>query len=323
MIIEDLLAKEEGSTPFPGHWRMSGYGGCQREQLAWAQSRPLTRGTNQGAAYEGSVHEVDLVVRLREAGYVVTDALHDQVELTLRWGGDDWPLIGHPDGKIEVAGAKMRLELKSKGLARFKKLQKDGVEKAYPVEFAQVMAYMAAEGLAQCLYICKNRDNGKLYEEIIPFDTGWFDTFLDEHFAPIVVGYERDDEPETLPCHTDASVRQWCAYRYMCEAEEVTPVVHESDLPEVEAVHADMQRWAEIVEAHREMGEEITLIKKRAKEFMIKNGTKKAVIAGVALSLSSFERSSLDRDALEELVPEEIITKATKSVPVEQLRLTK
>jgi hypothetical protein len=318
MIIEDLQIQGR-EDPFPGQWRMSGFGGCPREQLAFAQGRLLTRGTNQGAAREGSLHELDLIKRLQAAGYEVVDCLDDQPELQLRWGGDDWPLIGHPDGKIKVANDWMRLEIKSKGLARFKKLQKLGVQIAYPVEYAQVHAYMAAEGLAQCIYICKNRDTGKLYEEIIPFDAGWFDAFLDQHFAPVVMGYTNGDDPMSLPCHSDESVRQWCGYRYACE--DTTEVAE--DLPDVTEITDDLERWSEISEVASDLDAEIAAIKKKVKGFMIKNGTKKAVIAGVSMSLSSFPRTSLDREVLAEMVPEEVLAQAMKTVDVEQLRLSK
>lgn len=343
MIIEDLELVYDDQSSFPDEkWRISGYGGCLRASLALARGKPIMKGY-MGAAMEGRLHEADLLARMEAKGYRLKWHGKDQKEVHIWHGGEEWPLVGHPDGLIQMMSLDedshttpwYLLELKSKDTHVFPRLAKYGsVKEAFPTEYAQVQGYMGsvevqAEGVTACMYICKCRGNGKLYEEVIRYDPEWLANYLESEFGQVISGYRLGNiEPEDLPCHESDYVRRWCGNRYACEGEGREVVTEETAksrglMAEWTEIAESVQSWQEAHNAIKELETQEETARKEIASFMTRNGMKSALIHDVQATMVKSSRSSLSKDVLLELgVPEEIIKQATATKETEYLRLT-
>lgn len=328
MIVEELLPEREPEVAWPGYWRMSGVGGCQKALLAYARGEgvyALPRSNQYWlAANEGIVHENDMLLRLQQKGYSLRDtSLTKQAEVKLTdWRGVDWPLVGHPDGLIAMHGAWWLLELKSKDRFMYDRYKKGLVKDVFPVEYAQVQCYMAATSTDNCLYICKNRGTGQLYEEIIRFDPQWLDAFLLEHFGPVVDAYQNGTSIDNLACHSDPHVRRWCPMENVCSGKlpMADVAVVSSVTPSLDAQQAIAQ-WREA----KEMADEAKRLDEEARntirEFMVQNGMKKASIDGVPVTIYVTETESIDRKKVRELLPEEVWPEVFSKTSGERMRV--
>jgi hypothetical protein len=257
---------------------------------------------------------------MEAVGHKLFDTGENQIEVTMRWAGDDWPLIGHPDGFIipKDMDDKYLLELKSKGpyiYNRFKKYPT--VLEAFPIEYAQVQCYMAATGMKSCIYIAKDRGSGMMHEEIIRFDPEWMDGFMADHFGPVVDAYGNGDSIETLSCHPDDYARRWCPLRNFCSgqddvaATEAPPKIEESLLAYRQAKAMADDAKTMLDEAKSELS-----------RFLIDSGKKKISLNGVTVQMVEGTRSSIDTQRLEEIVPEEVIKQVTKKTSYEYLKVS-
>lgn len=323
MIVEELYQTNTIRT-FNGNWPMSSVGGCQKALLNYARpSAPTSLTAYAITAEEGHLHEADIVSRLQQVGYPVKWTGKDQKLVTMVTDETVWPLEGHPDGLVEMMGLWNLLEVKSKDGEHWRRFKKHGpVQVSFKREYAQVQSYLMspevlAEGVNACLYIAKNRSSGKLYEEIIRADNRWYHDFLMTHFVPVIDAYNNNDPLDALPCSSDEYTREWCPLRYYCSgaAPKDVPTVSAPDLSEA------------IAKEHRarEMKAEAETLSEEArtaiKNFLIKNGLKKAVVDGVPITIYPASKSWVNLDDMKELVPDEVLKPYIKSSSWEGLRV--
>jgi len=85
---------------------------------------------------------------------------------------------GHFGGSIDGFGygipgdesTQFLLEFKTSGAKAFKQLEKSGIEKSKPYHYFQVQIYMHWAGLKRALYMVVNKDDDRLYTEIVNYD---------------------------------------------------------------------------------------------------------------------------------------------------------
>lgn len=299
---------------------MSSVGGCDRANLGVARGLIPFSGGFSLPAREGSLHEYDLVTRLRDKGYVIINALDDQKPVACgEWKETGAPLlVGHPDGQIFIDdGRPYLLEIKSKDLGRYAWLSKGDVQKMFPTEYVQVQLYMTATGLDNCLYICKNRTSGKLYEEIIRHDDKFLDRFLAERLNPVIKAVENPEIPiSDFSCHEHPDVRKWCPLGYMCDEGALDPVV--KDEPElIEAI----QQWRRVKELTEEADTLNASLRKKLKKYLTDVAEKKVFIDGVPVQIVQGTRTGWNKPYLEEVLTDEEMREARTATPFEQLRI--
>lgn len=123
------------------------------EQFNGRMLRLFRRGQNE---------EESIINDLRLAGVVVTDKDEKGAQIRVDFGAF---ISGSLDGIIlsglpESPNKKHILEIKTHSLKSFDEIEKNGVEKAKPMHFAQMQIYMHGTGIDRALYaaVCKNDD---------------------------------------------------------------------------------------------------------------------------------------------------------------------
>lgn len=170
----------------------------------------------------GQLEEPRLVKNLRRIGVEVHETAPD---------GKQWRVSavgGHFGGSMDGAGLGFPeapktwhvLEFKTHNEKSFKDLQAKGVEKAKPMHYAQMQAYMGLTGMERAMYIavCKNDDT--IYTERVEFDA--------VEFGKITARAERvinADEPP-LRISNDPSWYEckMCDHHSLCHGEEAPDV---------------------------------------------------------------------------------------------------
>jgi hypothetical protein len=120
--------------------------------------------------------------RIFERGNIEEERLLDLLRLIgcEVWGQQDKVRAcgGHLRGKIdgmtiglpEAAKTEHVVECKSSNAEQFRKLLKDGVEKAKPLHYATMQFYMHQKGLDRCLYMASNKDDEDIHLERVRLD---------------------------------------------------------------------------------------------------------------------------------------------------------
>jgi hypothetical protein len=331
MIIEQLEQDTQRRVTkfnFEGYWHSSAIGGCQREQLLWSlgvQGLPISLEGGQ-IMEEGHLHELGVVSRMRDSGLVVLDALDDQKEHLVSAFGSQWPLVCHPDGRMPMGGADYTLEIKSMMWGSWKRLRdadiSNPVADAFPRHYAQCHIGMAAQGTSSCLYLAKNRADGSLREEIIRFDEAYWEWLILKHLAPVVTAYTFGSDPNVLPCHSDQSVRNTCAYRHLCKEDGnhvYYPVagleVDDDDMKEVIEEYVKVRAAEDDIVARKEN------LRYRIKNFMIQNGIKKGVVGDTPVQIIQGSRKSVDYKELQGVLGDEEFNRVVRRTQYEQLRI--
>lgn len=133
---------------------------------------------------------------------------------------------GHADGiicegpAIEGLGYKCLFEHKALGSSGWKKLEKDGLRKAYPQYFDQCQLYMAYLGLDEnpALFTAVNSDNCEILHIPVPFDADAAQAASDR--AVLVI--RATQAGELLERITDKGPTDWrckmCSHRERCWA---------------------------------------------------------------------------------------------------------
>lgn len=133
---------------------------------------------------------------------------------------------GHCDGII-VAGPDCLIypclwEHKALGSSGWKKLEKDGIKKAYPHYYAQVQIYMAYLGLEDnpALFTAVNSDNCGILHILVPFDADAAQAWSDR--AVMII--QATQAGELLPRITDKGPTDWrcrmCSHKERCWEKE-------------------------------------------------------------------------------------------------------
>ena len=116
--------------------------------------------------------------------------------------------LGFPEGPKTYAV----LEVKTANFAASKKLKDNGVEKAKPQHYAQMMVYMGMLNLSRALYLSVNKNTDEIYTEWVHFDKDVF-TDLTRRAKRIITasapGEKVADSASKMPC-------KWCDFAPFC-----------------------------------------------------------------------------------------------------------
>lgn len=144
----------------------------------WYQFRWVSKESFDGRVHRlfqtGHLAESRFVADLRSIGAKVEDvdpATGDQFGFAHHHGH----MRGHMDGRLKnlpiPGGNKPHVvEFKTHSEKSFAKLKKEGVQKAKPEHYAQMMWYMGMTKYERALYLAVNKDTDELYSERIKFD---------------------------------------------------------------------------------------------------------------------------------------------------------
>ena len=170
----------------------------------------------------GQLEEARFVRNLRRIGIEVHDVTPDGKQ----WRVSD--LGGHFGGSMDGAGVGFAeapkawhvLEFKTHNDKSFADLQKNGVQKAKPMHYAQMQVYMGLTGMERAFYLAVNKNTDELYSERVDYDP--------VEFAKLKARAERvinANEPP-LRCSNDPSWYQckMCDFHDHCHGEAAPAV---------------------------------------------------------------------------------------------------
>lgn len=328
MIIEELAPKQDPpqSHVWNGIFRMSGLGGCPAGLIAMQQAVPALGGITTPAMKEGLLHEMDIVMRLKAAGYNLANTLEDQVEVSLAYDGQQYPnIIGHPDGLI--SGGRLPdnliyvLEIKSMSAFIWPRLKME-LPEAFPIYYGQTQFYLHSypNTVPAVLWVAKNRSSGELSELIIRRDP----QYMGDRLAVLSAAIEHvkaGDPPSALPCSDSDYVRKYCPYRYMCESGSFG-----TDIPR-QVVTDDAMReaaalWRQGKAAEKE-GEDLVDRARVTLEGVVKDrGVKSVMVEGLLCTMVSTSRTSYDMKLILPHISEEAEKAARREKSWDSLRVT-
>lgn len=134
---------------------------------------------------------------------------------------------GHCDGIIMAGPAIEGMtypclwEHKALGSSGWRKLEKDGLQKAYPHYFAQVQIYMAYLGLDEnpALFTAVNSDNCEILHILVPFDAEAAQAWSDRAVSVIKATQAGELLPRLTDKPTDWRCRM-CSHKVRCWAQD-------------------------------------------------------------------------------------------------------
>lgn len=143
---------------------------CDRRlyyNLHWASLPEKVKGRNKRLMESGNLEEPRFEADLKNIGVDFYGA-QDKIRL----------VAGHVRGKRDGAGTgflnapktEALVEFKTSNEKNFKKLLKEGLQKAKPEHYGQCQIGMHAFGLTRCIYIVKNKNDESIHEEWIHYD---------------------------------------------------------------------------------------------------------------------------------------------------------
>jgi len=94
----------------------------------------------------------------------------------------------------------------------FEKVKKDGVQKAKPVHYAQMQAYMGSTGMTRALYECKKKATDEIHTERVRFDPKYY-AWLMERAERII---RAQMPPERCANRPDSFSCRFCDAYKMC-----------------------------------------------------------------------------------------------------------
>ena len=157
---------------------------------------------------------------LRMAGFVLRTVGVDGRQFGFSTGKGR--IRGHCDGVFvggpEEQGSYPRLwECKVLGSKGWNKLDKQGLEKAYPEYFAQVQLYMAYLNLSEnpTLFTAMNADTMEVYDESVPFEPGRAQE-LSDRAVTVIRACEAGELLPRCAADEDCFSCRFCAYRTRC-----------------------------------------------------------------------------------------------------------
>lgn len=182
MKAEDAYRPQ--GAPFRGHLGASLIGReCGRElwlSFRWA-TKPTFDGRMQRLFNRGHLEEARFVAILESIGCEVWQ--HDEYGKQFRVSGHKGHFGGSMDSVLrgipEMPDEPMVGEFKTHGDKSFKKLLEDGVKIAKFEHFVQMQIYMGSLGLRYALYLAVNKNDDTLHAEIIAFDDGIYQRYME------------------------------------------------------------------------------------------------------------------------------------------------
>lgn len=197
---------------------------CDRElyyNLRWATHPEKVQGRNLRLMETGNLEEPRFESNLKNIGVDFYGA-QDKIRL----------VAGHVRGKRDGAGigflnapkTEALVEFKTSNEKNFKKLLKEGLQKAKPEHYGQCQLGMHHFGFTRCMYFVKNKNDELLHEEWVHYDAEYCLKLLArlERIVKATVPPPRiSDDPENFQCmfckhkksgvcHDDALPRVTC-----------------------------------------------------------------------------------------------------------------
>ena len=324
MLIEALAELEEVQAQvWDGRFHVSDISYASPRRLLYIARNVPVRRPYRPVLREGLLHEDDIIARLRANGCNVTLR---NIELK----DDNWPIVGHIDGLVQVNGLWYPLETKSVNFRWFQDLKKKYCQEAFPEYWNQIQLYLsfgsslqkAADGplTDTAFLIAKNRDTGQLFEQMIPYDPSVQEHLLHDIVAPALHAYEHGLDYSAVECGCQAvpRIQKYCPYRFFCEEGKVENLEPVEDVRLKEC--AGM--WTE-AKALEERAEELKGQAKISFEQHLRvNDLNKFLVEGYTVQMIQTTRESANIKLLREKLGREEAQKFIKSSQTEYVRVS-
>lgn len=163
----------------------------------------------------GKEEELPVIRDLRAAGCVIDfESSQEYFEIIPHFGGSTDGLI--KSGVPESPGKEHILEIKTHSKKSFDDLIKNSVQKSKPEHYAQMQVYMGGSGVERALYFAVCKDDDRIYDERVRFDSDEFDRLKKR--AEYIINSDRMVEPVSA----DPSWYQckMCHYHGFCHDNE-------------------------------------------------------------------------------------------------------
>jgi hypothetical protein len=223
--IEDYW-KQRGSNETPRGYLGASAIGKECARSLWYEFRKCSKPEFSGRLYRlfdrGHKEEFRFVEELKGIGCEVHefDADGNQFEVI----ACDGHFKGHTDGAAlgvpESPKTWHLLEMKTSSASQFKKIEKEGCEKAKPQHFAQMQVYMHLTGLKRALYMVVNKDTDHLYTERLRYDSKRAQSYIDKAQSII----KASTPPERISQKADSFACRFCDAKALCHGTSDTAV---------------------------------------------------------------------------------------------------
>ncbi len=163
----------------------------------------------------GDIEEFRLSADLRNIGceiHDIDDRTGKQFLVTAFGGHLKGYMDGCGKGFPEAQKAWHVLEYKTHNAKSFKKLVKEGLKKAKPEHYAQVMIEMHLTGIKRAMYLACNKDTDEIYPERIRYDATEAEALRDK--ADRIIS--ASDPPARISERPDYYVCRFCDARELC-----------------------------------------------------------------------------------------------------------
>ena len=190
---------------------------CERK--LWYSFRWCKKPDFEGRTYrifaKGNLEEAMVIEDLRAIGVEIMPLDPDtgkQWEFSTL--GDHFVVkpYGVLNGLVEAPATWHALEIKSCNQAAYDKLVKDGLEKANPKHWAQVITEMGMAELDRAVYIAVNKNTDEIYFERIPINKKAWKDILNKAKS-IIFSSEPPDRNGTGPAYWEC---KFCDYHAIC-----------------------------------------------------------------------------------------------------------
>lgn len=132
-------------------------------------------------------------------------------------GSGDGIVVNIPDLDPGVSAL---CEFKTSAEKPFLKLEKEGVRESKFEHYVQMQTYMRKMGLAVALYMVVNKNNDKLYAELVPFNAEIADQYIDRGVNLVWMDYE----PERISNSPGWYLCKFCDHRAVCHLKQAPAV---------------------------------------------------------------------------------------------------
>lgn len=214
--MDDAYRTDE--FPYRSHLGASGVGGdCARAiwyGFHWA-TRPKFDGRLLRLFNRGHLEEARFIAMLLTIGADVYQQDENGKQFRIsdaagHFGGSgDGIVVNIPD--LEP-GVPALCEFKTSAEKPFLKLEKEGVRESKFEHYVQMQVYMRKMGIAAALYMVVNKNNDKLYAEIVPFNAEVADQYIDRGVKLVWM----DTEPAKINESPGWYQCKWCDHRPVC-----------------------------------------------------------------------------------------------------------
>lgn len=143
---------------------------CDRElyyNLHWVSVPEKIKGRSARLMETGNLEEPRFEADLKNIG---VDFYGAQDKIRLVAGHVRGKRDGAAIGLLEAPKTEHLMEFKTSNLKNFKKLLKEGLQKAKPEHYGQCQIGMHAFGLTRCMYLVKNKDDETMHSIRIEYD---------------------------------------------------------------------------------------------------------------------------------------------------------